>query len=95
MILKLAIGRPLHADQLGSEDGESRVPQRDNGPGVGYGIVETVDLSMLGGCCGRSRELSQQRSAKRDCNCDCGKMSRETSHQHVSLPITESLPPEA
>jgi nitrogen-specific signal transduction histidine kinase len=49
MILKLAIGRPLHADQLGSEDSESRVPQRDNGPGIGDGIVEALFLSMLGG----------------------------------------------
>ncbi len=42
VVFKLAVGGPLHADELRREDGEASVIDLDDGLGVGNGIVDAV-----------------------------------------------------
>ena len=42
VVFELAVGGPLHADELRRQNGEARVIDLDDGLGVGNGIVDAV-----------------------------------------------------
>ncbi len=85
VILKLAVRRPLHADQLGREHGKPRFAQGYNGSGVGQRIGRgSSDFLRCGGavCC-LSVRSGRQPKRPSDCESHCGKVFQRHAHRFM------------